>query len=269
MNQKETEEIEIDLKEIFFLLVSRIWIIVAATLVCGIGSLIFTKAFITPLYSSTSTIVVLSKSTSLTSLADIQLSSQLTSDYEILINSRRVLEEVIHTMKLDMTYEELRDIVSVTNESDSRVLSITVTHEDKVLAMEIVNEIADVSCEKIAELMATTPPSLVDKGVVADKKTSPSTTRNTIVGAFAGFALSVIIIIVIYLMNDSIRTAEDVEKYLGINTLGTIPLMEGTSKRASHGRDKDAVRLRRQKERERRRQKKLEKKAAQADNDQE
>lgn len=262
MNQRETDEIEIDLKEIFFLLVSKIWIIIAATLVCGIGALVFTKAFITPLYSSTSSIVVLSKSTSLTSLADIQLSSQLTSDYEILINSRRVLEQVIDNMDLDMTYEELRSITTVTNESDSRVLSITVTHEDRKLAMEIVNEIATVSCDKIAELMATTPPNIVDKGVLAERKTSPSTTKNTMVGAMAGFALSVIIIIVIYLMNDSIRTAEDIEKYLGLNTLGTIPLMEGTSKRASHGRDKDAARFRKQKAKERKKKQAKNRKAS-------
>lgn len=260
MNQRETDEIEIDLKEIFFLLMTRLWIIVLATVLCGIAAFGFTKTFITPLYSSKSTIVVLSKSTSLTSLADIQISSQLTSDYEILISSRRVLEQVIEDMDLDMTYEELRSIVTVNNESNSRVLSITVIHEDREMAMKIVNRIAEVSCEKIAEILATTPPNIVDKGVIAESKTSPSTTKNTLVGAMAGFALSALIIVVIYLMNDSIRTAEDVEKYLGINTLGTIPLMEGTSKRASHGRDKDAARVRKEKEKLRKQKAKEQKK---------
>ena len=45
-------------------------------------------------------------------------------------------------------------------------------------------------------------------------------------------------LVLFYLLNDTIKTADDIEKYLGINTLGLIPLEEGTSKRRSHGKDK-------------------------------
>lgn len=267
MNQKETDEIEIDLKEIFFLLLSRIWIIIAATVVFGVAAAIITKAFITPIYSSQSTIYILTKTTSLTSLADIQLGSQLTADYEVLIKSRPVLEKVIENLKLDLRYDELGEKVVVANEADTRVLTITVNDPDKELAKQIVDELTDVGCARIAEIMGTDPPNIVDYGHVAEKKTSPNTTKNTLAGAFAGFALSIIIIIVVFLMNDAIKTAEDVERYLGINTLGTIPLMEGTSKRASHGRDKDAIRSRRQKEKERRQRAREARKQAKADSD--
>lgn len=266
MNQRENEEIEIDLKEIFFLLLSRIWIIVASTLVFGVAAVIFTKAFITPIYSSQSMIYILTKTTSLTSLADIQMGTQLTADYEVLIKSRPVLEKVIENLKLDLRYDELSGKVVVDSKTNTRVVTITVNDPDKELAKDIVDELTDVGCARIAEIMGTDPPNIVDYGHVAERKTSPSTFKNAIGGALAGFVLSVAIIIIIYLMNDSIKTAEDVERYLGIHTLGTIPLMEGTSRRASHGRDKDAMRARRQKERER---KKQARKQAKAGNDEE
>ena len=269
MNQRDNDEIEIDLKEIFFLLLNRIWIIVATTVVFGVVAAVFTKAFITPVYSSQSMIYILTKTTSLTSLADIQLGSQLTADYEVLIKSRPVLEKVIENLKLNLRYDELGEKIVVTNDSDTRVLTITVNDPDKNLAKEIVDELTDVGCARIAEIMGTDPPNIVDYGHVAEVKTSPSTTKNTLVGAFAGFALSVVIIIIIFLMNDAIKTAEDVERYLGINTLGTIPLMEGTSKRASHGRDRDAARARRQKEKERRQRAKEARKQAGAGIDKE
>ena len=46
-------------------------------------------------------------------------------------------------------------------------------------------------------------------------------------------------------------TTEDVEKYLGMNTLGIIPLEEGVSKKGTRGHDKDAARVRKQRKKAR------------------
>ena len=97
--------------------------------------------------------------------------------------------------------------------------------------------------------METERPNVADYGNVPEHPTSPSLAKNALIGAVLGFVLSVGIIMVIYLMNDAIQTTEDVEKYLGINTLGLIPLQEGTSKRATRGHDKDVARARRERKR--------------------
>ena len=81
---------------------------------------------ITPQYSSTAMMYILSKETTLTSLADLQIGSQLTKDYKILVTSRPVLEGVIETLGLDMKYEGLKGKISIGNPTDTRILSVTV-----------------------------------------------------------------------------------------------------------------------------------------------
>lgn len=104
----------------------------------------------TPIYSSTSSILVLSKETTLTSLADLQLGASLTSDYTVLITSTPVMEQVISDLDLDMTAEQLKESVSINNPTDTRILEITVNNTDSKMAKKIVDEIANVSSSYIA-----------------------------------------------------------------------------------------------------------------------
>ena len=243
---QQNEEIEIDLLEIFYVLLSKIWVIILATAL-GFGIAAgYTLAFIEPVYSSTSTLYVMSKSTSITSLTDLQVGSSLTKDYQVFIKSRPVVDKVIEELELDMTYEEFVANVSVENPQDTRFINITVNNHDAYMAKTIVDKLTDVSASRMEEIMETEAPNVADYGHVPEEKTSPSTAKNAVMGALIGFVLSAGVIIVMFLMNDSIHTSEDVEKYIGINTLGIIPLEEGTSKKATRGHDKDMVAARKQ-----------------------
>lgn len=256
MNEERNEEIEIDLRELFFVLLSKIWIIILATAL-GLGVAAgYTTAFIEPIYSSTSMLFVTTKSTSITSLADLQVGSTLTQDYQVFITSRPVVDKVIEDLELDMTYDQFVASVGVENPTNTRFLYITVDNNDAYMAKTIVDKLTDVSAERIGTIMGTEQPKVADYGHIPETQTSPNLTKNALIGAVLGFVLSVACILVIYLMNDAIQTTEDVEKYLGINTLGLIPLEEGTSKRATRGHDKDAARVRRQRKRARRKKKK-------------
>ena len=103
----DDDEVEIDLRELFYALKKHILIILAALLVGAVIAGAATKIFITPVYSATSTMLVLTKETTLSSLADLQIGSQLTKDYNILITSRTVLQDVVDELKLDMDYKAL------------------------------------------------------------------------------------------------------------------------------------------------------------------
>lgn len=251
MNDERNEEIEIDLRELFYVLLGKIWILILATAL-GLGiSVVYTTAFIQPVYSSTSLLHVLSKSTSITSLTDLQVGTSLTQDYQIFITSRPVVDKVIEDLELDMTYDEFVRNVSVDNPTNTRFIYITVRNHDAYMAKTIVDKLTDVSAERMGTIMETQPPNVADYGHVPEHQTSPSLTRNALLGAIVGFILAAAIIIVLHLMNDAIQTTEDVEKYLGINTLGLIPLEEGVSKRGTRGHDKDAARARRAKKKAR------------------
>ena len=97
LKQLETQrddEIEIDLGEIFHLLLNKLWVIILCFIVGGVIGFAGTKILVTPQYSASSMIYILPKTRSVTSLADIKMGSQLTSDFGILAKSRPVIEEV-------------------------------------------------------------------------------------------------------------------------------------------------------------------------------
>ncbi len=246
-DQLQREEIEIDLREIFFVLLQRIWVILLSAVIGAVSFGLYTYTMIEPIYESQSMLYILTKSTSLTSLADIQLGTQLTNDYVVFVTSRPVVDKVIENLDLDMTYKEFVNSVAVDNPTNTRILKITVSHTDPKLAQLIVNELSDVAASRVAEVMETEAPHIADYGHLPEEPSSPSLIKNTAIGGMLLALLAMAIIIVAYLMNDSIKTSEDVEKYLGLNVLGNIPLEEGTSKKATHGHDKDAKKMKKHK----------------------
>ena len=137
---KQDDEVEIDLLEIFNVLKSKFLILLTAGLLVGCLCGLFTKFVMTPVYTSTSSILVLSKETTLTSLADIQLGTSLTSDYTVLIKCTPVLEQVIKNLDLDMDSDALRKNISIENPSDSRILEISVQNTDPEQAKKIVDD---------------------------------------------------------------------------------------------------------------------------------
>lgn len=223
MEKRQNEVIEIDLLELFYALKRQIlWIILAA--VVG-GTLAFagTKLLMTPQYESTTTMLVLTKETTLSSLADLQMGTQLTNDYEILTVSRQVLEKVIDDLNLDLDYEELKERVRISNPSDSRVMEISVTYPNARKAKEIVDDIASVTSEFIGDKMEGVPPKIIDEGEVPERKSSPSTMKNTALGILLGIVISCGIVTLYTVMDDTVKTEEDIEKYLGIPTLASVP----------------------------------------------
>ena len=230
-------ETEIDLVEVFRLLKSRIWtLLIAIVLAAGLAGG-YTAFFVTPKYQSTSQIFILNTSDDL-SISELQIGSQLTQDYMEIIKSRPVLETTIEELKLDMGYAELGSMLTITNPQNTRILYLTITNTDAYMAKTIVDKLTDVSIEFIHKKMDTEKPNVIDYGHIAGSPSSPSMKRNVIIGGLLGFVLAAAVIIIRYLMNDSIHTSEDVEKYIGINTIGMIPFDGTGSKKKTHGRDK-------------------------------
>lgn len=220
---RDDDEIQIDLMELLFAFRKRIWIIILAFLIGGIGAGLYSKLILTPTYTSTAMVYVLSKETTLTSLADLQIGSQLTKDYQVVVTSRPVLEEVIGNQNLDMEYQSLRGMISIGNPTDTRILTISVTDAEPIRAAAIVNEVARTSSEYIGEIMEMVPPKIIEEGVVPEHPTSPNTRKNAMIGALVCALLICGLITLEVILNDTIRSEEDVERYLGLSVLASIP----------------------------------------------
>lgn len=219
----DDDEVEIDLVELFYALKKHVLVILAALIAGAVIVGAYTKLLVTPIYSSTSTMLILTKETTLASLADLQIGSQLTSDYSVLITSRPVLQDVIDNLGLDMEYDELEENISINNPADTRILEITVNDSDPEMAKSIVDELSTVASEFIGDQMEVVPPKIIEEGEVPTEKTSPSTVKNVLIGALAGFVIAAGIVVVMTVMDDTIKTEDDIERYLGLPTLASVP----------------------------------------------
>ena len=107
---------------------------------------------------------------------------------------------------------------------------------DKVLIKKetmanIANAIRDTAAEHIQNVMNSEAVNVVDEANVTDSKYSPSVMKNGLIGGMLGCVLAVAVILIQYLRNDTIRVSEDVERYLNLSVLGTIPFEKTDSKK--------------------------------------
>ena len=240
-NVQNNDEVEIDLLEVFYVLLDKIWAIILSGVLAALVVVAATLLFVTPQYESTTKMYVLSKqdSNTLTS-QDMQTSLSLTKDYAELIKSRTVTEGVIAQLKLDMTHEELLKKLSVDTPTDTRVVSITVTDTDPYTAAQIANAVRDIASKHIQQVMDIKAVNVVETANIPDEPSSPSVPKNGVIGGLLGILLAAAVVLIVYLTNDTVKTPEDVEKYLGLSVLGTIPYSSKMGKKSKKKKKRHA-----------------------------
>ena len=224
----QNDEVEIDIGHILSILWEKILIIIATGLIVGLAGFLISKFLITPKYESETKLYVLNRANdSATTLSDVQLSTQLTKDYQILVTSAPVMNQVIKELKLDMKASELASTISVDTPSDTRVLQITVTSDDPQRAKVIADKVAEVSSEKICDIMKIEQVNVIEEGSISEQPAVDTVQKWTLIGLALGIVLSCAVIIVRSMLDDTVKTTEDVEKYFNLITLAVIPISEG------------------------------------------
>ena len=235
----EDDTIEIDLVQLFFALRQRIvYLIIALVLGLGLGYGI-SRFALTPTYTSTSMIYVMTKETTITSLTDLQIGSQLTTDYQYLITSRTVMEDVIQKLGLDMEYPELRQKITLDNPKDTRILNISVLDTDPEEAKRITDAVAESASNYIADIMEQDPPKIIEYGEVPIEKTSPHNTRNAAIAGLLAMLIVVGWITIDTVTNDTIKTEDDIENYFGVPVLAAIPRKDPEAARKAEKQGED------------------------------
>ena len=232
----ENDELEINLVELFWAVMRKLPIVILAAVICAMTIMLYDTVLVTPQYQSTTKIYVLAQQneSALTS-SDMQISNYLTSDYVELVKTRDVTESVIAELglmsgKKIMTHEELLEKMTVSEVSDTRIITISVTDEDPYQACEIVNALREHAALHIQKVMNTQAVNVAEEGNIPQEPVSPSTLRDGVIGGFVGAFIAIAVVVVMFLLDDTINTSEDIEKYLGLSTLGIIPLDENQQK---------------------------------------
>ena len=222
----EQDEDTIDLLELALGLLEH-WKLIAVTAVTGaVLMALYTFFLVTPMYKATATIYVVSRNDSVLNFSDLQVGSELTSDYIKVFEMWEVHEKVISNLDLDYTYTDMASMLSVTNTSDTRMLDITVTNPDPEEAAAIANEYADVGAKYISEKMKTDEPTLMSSARVPENPFSPNKAKNILLGFVVGFVLACGVVVVRILLDDTYKTAEDIRKYAGLVVLASVPMAE-------------------------------------------
>ena len=226
-NLQNEEEIEIDMGELLRYLAGKAGYIILTALAFAVLALAVTTFCMTPRYTSTTKMYVLNRQTNegVTS-SDLQSSTYLTKDYMEMIRSRTVIEAVIADLNLNSTYEDVLGQIDVSAASDTRVIAISVTDKDPYEARDIANAVRNAAAAHIQSVMNTEAVTVVDEANIPTKKSSPSTIKNVAIAGGFGLFLALAVCVVLYLMNDKVTTAEDVERYLGLSVLASMPLEE-------------------------------------------
>lgn len=236
MNDKKERKLEVTARDVFDVLIKRWLIIALAGLVLASSFLLGTKLFITPQYESNTKMFVLYKIfDDHYQPADFQMSTMLTQDYAQVIKSRTVAEEVIERLGLNMSTGALTSRITVETETDTRIVTIIVKDPDPVMAKKLADEIREVSAKQIVEVMDMEAVNVVDTANLPGGPSTPNTMQNTVLGGALGCLIAAAIILLQHYSNDTIKNPDDVEHYLGLNVLASIPTNEPNTKKKKKG----------------------------------
>lgn len=220
---RQEDEMVIDLREIFYLLLSKWKAIFLAML---IGAVIFGAYhvfLIKPSYQADASIYI-TNTDSMITFSDLQLSSALTEDYANIIKSRTVLNRVIKELGLELDYKTLKQLISIGNPDDSHIITIKVTCDDPELSRDIANALMNISIEQIYQIVGSSEPTIIDYSVAeAVEDVTPSIKKYIMLGAMIGAVLVCGIVILKMLMDNTIKSEDDVEKYLQLPVLAAVP----------------------------------------------
>lgn len=236
--QMEEDGTEIDILELFYRLIERWKYIVTAACVGALIMIVYSFVLATPIYEATSKLYVMSASDSAINLSDLQIGSYLTSDYQEVFSTWEVQEMVLQHLGLDYTYPQLESMITISNPNNTRILNITASNSNPQLAASLANEFASVASRYISETMKTDEPSLLSEALVPSKPVTPRKTLNTILGFLVGALLMIAIITVQFIMDDKVKTAEDIRRYADLPTLALVPINGSADNRGSKSKNR-------------------------------
>lgn len=228
------DEIEIDLWELFQILLKNwLWILLS-TLGCAILGLLITMFLITPKYRAEATMIVNTRQDQTATVTNDQITSaqKLVDTYSIIIRSRRVIDPIMEKLNIEDEYEDFVETILVESVNDTQVMSIQVENKDPEIALQVVQEIVDHAPGAIISTVEAGSVNVVSEPYVnAEEPVSPSKLKNIAITAFIGLFISSGTFLLIAFLDNTFKSEEDIQKQLGLVTIGIIPTTESCKKK--------------------------------------
>ena len=222
---------ELDLKELFLIFWNKKFEIILVTLIAMLVGVIYSYFYITPVYKASTTLVLAQSSDNkdqnsegAITQTDVTLNSKLVSTYSEIIKSKAVLREVVNSLNIEgLNENNLRNNVSVKAVKDTEVIEITVKNLDANKAAQVANKIAEVFSEKVVEIYNISNVYILDKAEPSSNPSNINHSKDIVIFAFVGVVLSVAMVLIVNMLDTTIKTEQDIENATGLLVLGTIP----------------------------------------------
>ena len=216
---------EIDIKELFEFVKSKISLLIMITVgICLVGC-VYSLFIQKPMYSSYTTVILggneTTNSSSITQ-TDVNLNRTLVDTYAQIVKSRRVLGQVIDELKLDISYEDLHDKISVTALNNTEIIKIIVNDSDAVKAKNIANITANYFADEVVDLYNINNVNILDEAIQSEKPYNISIVKQLIIYFMVGFVIGAGVLFVIFYFDRTIKSVEQVEQKIKLPILGSV-----------------------------------------------
>jgi len=212
---------EINLKELFKLFYKKIGLVILIILFVVLFGAIYSLVVDKPRYEAKTSLVLTGTTDEITA-TDLTLNSKLVSTYREIIKSKTALKEVIETLALDYTIDEIMGMVRVTSVQDTEMISIAVQSENARETAEIANELARVFSEQIVDIFKIENISIIDRAEVPTTTINNSIVKLLVIYFAIGFILACAVIFAIYYFDTTLKDASQLEN-MGLVVLANVP----------------------------------------------
>lgn len=236
---------ELDLKELFNIFWHKKIEILLIVLIFGVIGVIYTMGFVTPMYSASTTLVLASSAkndnlpdTGITTstATEVTVNSKLVSTYSELVKSKNILRQVISNLNMKIEEDTLRKNITVSSVKDTELIQITVKNEKPSYASQIANEIAKVFTEKVKEIYKIENVQIVDEAEVPNEPSNINHKRDVAIFALIGLVVSIGYVLLLNMLDTTVKTPEDIEEGLKLPVLAVIPVYETDIQKKKGGR---------------------------------
>jgi len=220
----------VELKQFLIMIRKKLILIITIPILVSIIVAIGSVLLIPPVYEASSTLYIITQnavSEDELTYNELLKNQQLVKDYRELIKSKTIAKTVLDELKItDITPDELSKKITVNSKNDTRVLDIIVKDTDPVRSMQLANKICEVFVKKAINITKIDNISVVDSAEIPKTPVEPQPLLNTLLAFLISFFATVGSFYLYEILNETIKTSEDMGTYLELNVLGTIPTFD-------------------------------------------
>ena len=219
-----------ELIEYFTIIKKRILLVIIITIGATVLSGVLSYFVITPTYKADISVIIgkIENKSEVPSddINDILMYQKLVKTYSEFTKSRKVSENVIQALKLNIEPSELQAMVTVEPKGDTEFLTITVKSKEPKEAMIIANQLAKSLKVVSNDIKKADNVQILDEAELPTAPDSPNPMLNMAIAFFIGLMVSMGIAFLFEYLDNTVKSQEAIEKLTGIPVIGIIPLTD-------------------------------------------